>query len=122
MRQLRERPRGARLSYEAIAAQVNEQGYTTRYGKTWTRAGVFQVLSRVVVCQKRRRLERQRVGDGMDLRGTSGQGHGPTMTALVFESPVLTRQTHGEGRIAGLLYEDLLFRDSTIHPDGTRKR
>jgi DNA invertase Pin-like site-specific DNA recombinase len=46
MRQLRERPRGERLSYEAIAAQLNEQGRTTRYGKGWTRAGVFQVLSR----------------------------------------------------------------------------
>ena len=46
MRQLRERPRGERLSYEAIAAQLNEQGRTTRYGKAWTRAGVFQVLSR----------------------------------------------------------------------------
>ena len=46
MRDLRARPRGERLSFEAIAAQLNTEGRTTRYGKPWTRAGVFQVLSR----------------------------------------------------------------------------
>lgn len=46
MRDLRARPRGERLSYEAIASQLNAEGHTTRYGKPWTRAGVFQVLSR----------------------------------------------------------------------------
>jgi DNA invertase Pin-like site-specific DNA recombinase len=46
MRELRMRPRGERLSYEAIAAQLNSEGHPTRYGKPWTRAGVFQVLSR----------------------------------------------------------------------------
>jgi DNA invertase Pin-like site-specific DNA recombinase len=48
MRQMRERPRGERPSYEAIAAQLNMEGHTTRYGKSWTRAGVFQVLVRDV--------------------------------------------------------------------------
>jgi DNA invertase Pin-like site-specific DNA recombinase len=46
MRALRMRPRGERLSYEAIAARLNEEGHSTRYGKPWSRAGVFQVLSR----------------------------------------------------------------------------
>ncbi len=46
MRELRARPRGERPSYEAIAAQLNADGHTTRYGKQWSRAGVFQVLSR----------------------------------------------------------------------------
>ena len=46
MQQLRGRPRGERLSYEGIARQLNAEGRTTRYGKPWTRAGVFQVLSR----------------------------------------------------------------------------
>jgi DNA invertase Pin-like site-specific DNA recombinase len=46
MRALRMRPRGERLSYEAIAARLNSEGHSTRYGKPWTRAGVFQVLSR----------------------------------------------------------------------------
>ena len=46
MRELRARPRGERLSYDAIASQLNTEGHTTRYGKPWTRAGVFQVLSR----------------------------------------------------------------------------
>jgi DNA invertase Pin-like site-specific DNA recombinase len=46
MRELRTRPRGERLSYEAIASQLNAEGHTTRYGKPWTRAGVFQVLAR----------------------------------------------------------------------------
>ena len=45
-RDLRARPRGERLSFEAIAAKLNAEGRTTRYGKPWTRAGVFQVLSR----------------------------------------------------------------------------
>ena len=46
MRQWRALPRGQRLSYAAIAARLNVEGHTTRYGKPWTRAGVFQVLSR----------------------------------------------------------------------------
>jgi DNA invertase Pin-like site-specific DNA recombinase len=46
MREMRERPRGERLSYETVAAHLNAQGHTTRYGKPWTRAGVFQVLTR----------------------------------------------------------------------------
>jgi DNA invertase Pin-like site-specific DNA recombinase len=46
MRALRAKPRGERLSYEGIAAQLNAEGHTTRYGKAWTRAPVFQVLSR----------------------------------------------------------------------------
>lgn len=46
MRLLRARPRGERPSYEGIAAQLNAEGHTTRYGKPWSRAGVFQVLSR----------------------------------------------------------------------------
>ena len=46
MRELRTRPRGERLSYEAIASQLNSEGHTTRYGKQWTRASVFQVLAR----------------------------------------------------------------------------
>jgi DNA invertase Pin-like site-specific DNA recombinase len=46
MRALRAKPRGERLSYEGIAAQLNAEGHTTRYGKAWTRAAVFQVLSR----------------------------------------------------------------------------
>jgi len=46
MRQLRAKPRGERLSYEAIATQLNTEGHTTRYGKPWTRAGVFQMLNR----------------------------------------------------------------------------
>ena len=46
MRALRAKPRGERLSYQGIAAQLNVEGHTTRYGKAWTRAAVFQVLSR----------------------------------------------------------------------------
>jgi len=46
MRALRAKPRGERLSFEGIAAQLNAEGHTTRYGKPWTRAAVFQVLSR----------------------------------------------------------------------------
>jgi DNA invertase Pin-like site-specific DNA recombinase len=46
MRALRAKPRGERLSYAGIAAQLNAEGHTTRYGKLWTRAGVFQILSR----------------------------------------------------------------------------
>jgi O6-methylguanine-DNA--protein-cysteine methyltransferase len=45
MRELQTRPRGDRLSYEAIASQLNSEGHTTRYDKQWTRAGVFQVLA-----------------------------------------------------------------------------
>jgi Recombinase len=40
------KPRGERLSYEQIATELNTKGHTTRYGKAWTRAGVFQVLNR----------------------------------------------------------------------------
>ena len=46
MRALRAKPRGERLSYDAIATQLNSAGHTTRYGKAWPRAAVFQVLSR----------------------------------------------------------------------------
>ena len=46
MRALRAKPRGERLSFEGIAAQLNAEGHTTRYGKAWTRAAVFQILSR----------------------------------------------------------------------------
>ena len=46
MRALRAQPRGERLSYEGIATQLNAEGHTTRYGKAWTKAAVFQVLSR----------------------------------------------------------------------------
>jgi DNA invertase Pin-like site-specific DNA recombinase len=46
MRELRAKPRGERLSYEQIASELNAKGHTTRYGKAWTRAGVFQVLNR----------------------------------------------------------------------------
>lgn len=46
MRALRAKPRGERLSYEGIATQLNAEGHTTRYGRPWTRAAVFQVLSR----------------------------------------------------------------------------
>jgi DNA invertase Pin-like site-specific DNA recombinase len=46
MRTLRAKPRGERLSYEGIATQLNAEGHTTRYGKAWTRAAVFQILSR----------------------------------------------------------------------------
>ena len=49
MSELRQRPRGERLSYDAIAAQLNSQGHTTRYGKSWMRSGVFQMLSRYTV-------------------------------------------------------------------------
>lgn len=42
---LRRKPvRGARLSYAAIAAQLNAVGHTTRYGRPWTRDGVCKVL------------------------------------------------------------------------------
>lgn len=47
MRQLRRKPvKGERLSYDAIAQQLNGEGKTTRYGKPWTRAAVHVVLSR----------------------------------------------------------------------------
>jgi DNA invertase Pin-like site-specific DNA recombinase len=46
MRALRAKPRAERLSYEGIATQLNAEGHTTRYGRPWTRAAVFQVLSR----------------------------------------------------------------------------
>ena len=47
MRQLRRKPvKSERLSYEAIAQRLNAERHTTRYGKPWTRAGVYSVLSR----------------------------------------------------------------------------
>jgi DNA invertase Pin-like site-specific DNA recombinase len=46
MRSLRAKPRGERLSYEGIAQRLNEEGKLTRYGKLWSRAQVFQILSR----------------------------------------------------------------------------
>jgi DNA invertase Pin-like site-specific DNA recombinase len=46
MRQLRDLPRGERLSYHGIAERLNAEGKLTRYGKPWSRAGVFQVLQR----------------------------------------------------------------------------
>jgi DNA invertase Pin-like site-specific DNA recombinase len=46
MSALRAKPRAERLSYEGIATQLNAEGHTTRYGRPWTRAAVFQVLSR----------------------------------------------------------------------------
>jgi len=46
MQALRSVPRDVRPSYADIAAQLNAEGHTTRYGKAWTKAGVFQVLSR----------------------------------------------------------------------------
>jgi DNA invertase Pin-like site-specific DNA recombinase len=46
MRTLRGKPRGERLSFDGIAKQLNTEGKTTRYGKPWSRAAVFQVLSR----------------------------------------------------------------------------
>ena len=47
MRALRRKPvKGARLSYAAIAAQLNTDGHTTRYGRPWTRDGVCKALAR----------------------------------------------------------------------------
>jgi DNA invertase Pin-like site-specific DNA recombinase len=47
MRTLRRKPvKGARLSYAAIAAQLNTEGHTTRYGRPWTRDGVCKALAR----------------------------------------------------------------------------
>ena len=46
MRTFRAKPRGERLSYEGIAAQLSAEGHSTRYGRPWTRAAVFQILSR----------------------------------------------------------------------------
>ena len=46
MRALRAKPRGERLSFQAIAERLNTQGTLTRYGKLWSRATVFQILSR----------------------------------------------------------------------------
>jgi hypothetical protein len=40
-----QRARGERLSYNAIAAQLNTESRTARDGEPWTRAGVFQLLS-----------------------------------------------------------------------------
>lgn len=47
MQALRNVPRDVRPSFADIAAQLNAEGHTTRYGKAWTKAGVFQVLSRI---------------------------------------------------------------------------
>ena len=44
MRQLRELPRGERLSYAAIAERLNAESKLTRDGRPWSAAGVFQVL------------------------------------------------------------------------------
>lgn len=46
MRSLRDQPRDERPSYDAIAQRLNAEGKTTRYGKAWTRAAVFQMLQR----------------------------------------------------------------------------
>jgi len=49
MRELRRKPaKGARLSYAAIADRLNAEGFSTRYGRSWTRAGVFTVLARTI--------------------------------------------------------------------------
>jgi DNA invertase Pin-like site-specific DNA recombinase len=46
MRTMRRKPAKAdRLSYAAIAAQLNADGHTTRYGRQWTRDGVCKVLT-----------------------------------------------------------------------------
>jgi DNA invertase Pin-like site-specific DNA recombinase len=44
MQALRDVPRDVRPSYDGIAQQLNAEGHTTRYGKQWTRAGVFEAL------------------------------------------------------------------------------
>jgi uncharacterized protein (DUF2342 family) len=44
MQALRNVPRDVRPSFEGIAQQLNAEGHTTRFGKQWTRAGVFEVL------------------------------------------------------------------------------
>jgi DNA invertase Pin-like site-specific DNA recombinase len=44
MQALRAVPRDVRPSYDGIAQQLNAEGHTTRYGKQWTRAGVFEAL------------------------------------------------------------------------------
>jgi len=46
MSALREKPRGERLSFAAIANHLNAAGHTTRYGRPWTRDGVCKVLGR----------------------------------------------------------------------------
>lgn len=47
MHTMRRKPvKGQRLSYAAIAAQLNGDGHTTRYGKPWTRDGVCKALAR----------------------------------------------------------------------------
>jgi hypothetical protein len=47
MRTMRRKPAKAdRLSYAAIAAQLNTEGHTTRYGRPWTRDGVHKALGR----------------------------------------------------------------------------
>jgi DNA invertase Pin-like site-specific DNA recombinase len=46
MRTLRRKPvKAARLSYAAIAARLNGEGHTTRYGRPWTRDGVCKALA-----------------------------------------------------------------------------
>jgi hypothetical protein len=41
MRTMRRKPvKAERLSYAGIAAQLNAEGHTTRYGRSWTRDGV----------------------------------------------------------------------------------
>lgn len=47
MRQLRRKPvKGRRPSYATVAAQLNSEGLLTRYGRPWSRAAIFTVLSR----------------------------------------------------------------------------
>ena len=47
MRTLHRKPvKGDRLSYAAVAAQLNAEGHTTRYGRAWTRNGVFKAVGR----------------------------------------------------------------------------
>jgi DNA invertase Pin-like site-specific DNA recombinase len=44
MQALRDVPRDVRPSFNTIAQQLNAEGHTTRYGKQWTPAGVFEAL------------------------------------------------------------------------------
>jgi DNA invertase Pin-like site-specific DNA recombinase len=45
MQALRAVSRDVRPSFDKIAQQLNAEGHTTRYGKQWTRAAVFQALN-----------------------------------------------------------------------------
>jgi DNA invertase Pin-like site-specific DNA recombinase len=44
MQALRAVPRDVRPSFNTIAQQLNAEGHTTRYGKQWTPAAVFEAL------------------------------------------------------------------------------